>query len=63
MMDRFNKWYDALQEPWRFLLAIALIMSGIWALQFGNPIVRIVAAFYLIVLGITRTKGKFNAKS
>lgn len=53
-MNRFYKWYDALQEPWRFLLAMGIIMSGITALSFGNSTVKLVGALYLAFLTITR---------
>lgn len=53
-MNRFYKWYDALQEPWRFLTAMGLIMTGICALSFGNEVVKLVGALWLAGLLITR---------
>jgi hypothetical protein len=57
LIKRFNSWYDALQEPWRFLVAMTLSMSGITALAYGNYPVKIAAAIYLSVLLIVRIKG------
>jgi hypothetical protein len=61
VIKTFNKWYDALQEPWRFLLAMTLIMSGITGLSFGPYPVKIIAAIYLMILVLIRMKGRFNA--
>ena len=66
MISRFYKRYDALQEPWRFLTAMGLIMTGIVALDFGSPTVKIGAAIYLVSLLVTRmwyVKGKPNASA
>jgi hypothetical protein len=61
MISKFNKWYDALPEPWRFLLAMTLIMTGITGLSFGGPFVKVVSAIYLFVLTIVRMFGAYNA--
>lgn len=55
--NEFNVWYDALQEPWRMLFALFLIMSGIAGLIYGSSGVRIFAAIYLAVLVLIRMKG------
>lgn len=42
MLSRFNKWFDDLREPWRLLIAIALMG---WA-----PLVQ-AATFHLQLIG------------
>jgi hypothetical protein len=61
MVKQLNRWYDGLKEPWRFLLAMALTMSGICALSYGGVQVRLAAAVYLAVLVLVRMKGAWDA--
>jgi hypothetical protein len=35
MIDRFNAWYDRLQEPWRFLFFIGLMCVSVFPLHIG----------------------------
>jgi len=63
MINEFNTWYDSLQEPWRFLLAMTLSMVGIVGLSSGSGRVMIASAIYLSLLLFIRIKGKINATS
>ena len=50
MIRQFNAWYDSLQEPTRFLTAMALVMAGIVAITTGNFAVKLGGAIYLAAL-------------
>jgi len=35
MLKRFNRWYDALREPWRFLFFLVIMMGWVPIVQFA----------------------------
>jgi len=53
-MWRFYRWYDRLQEPWRFLSAMIMVMVGIAAAISGEGIVVAIGVIYLVLLVVTR---------
>jgi len=60
MIKAFNTWYDNLQEPTRFLTAMALIMAGIVPLSLGYGPLQFAAAVYLATLLFVRIRGKYG---
>ena len=46
MLKRFNRWYDDLVEPWRFLFFILVLMGWV-------PIIQWTDDPYIMGLGIT----------
>ena len=57
MIRAFNKWYDALQEPWRFLTAMSLIMVGIVTVSAGG-LTACFGAIWLVALLLIRMFGR-----
>ena len=37
MLKRFNRWYDALSEPWRFLFFLFIMMGWVPIVQIAEP--------------------------
>jgi hypothetical protein len=58
-IDKFNKWYDALQEPWRFLTALGLASVGIGLLATGKFVLSFLGFFWILFLLFVRVGEKF----
>lgn len=61
MIDKLNRWYNALQEPWRFLTALGLASIGIVTLSIGYRPLAFAGGIYLFTLLGIRIRGSFNA--
>jgi hypothetical protein len=61
-MNKFWKWYDNLNEPWRFLFAIFVLCSP---LHIGNLMGQFDSKYFLLIgmmLPIMVTRIIYNAK-
>lgn len=61
MMDRFNKWYDQLPEPWRFLLFMVpmtfILIVFQWGLTMKSlPLSLIGIALLLLMVNLACTR-------
>lgn len=58
MLKRFNRWYDSLNEPWRFLFFLVVLMGWVPLTFFFNSPITIVisAAWMTIVAAIAMTR-------
>lgn len=56
MFERFNIWFDALREPWRFLFFLFVLMGWVVPLELGNITnileLRIVGTIWLVITAI-----------
>ncbi len=50
MLSRFNRWYDNLKEPKRFLVALAIVTPWFVSLASNEPTVVIGGFFYVLLL-------------
>lgn len=59
LMDRFNRWYDGIQEPWRFLTMLGLVTPAFVGLSLGYLPLSLLSMFYLLFLLFLRVGEKF----
>jgi len=51
---KMNRWYDGITKPYRFLLALSLILPGILATVMVSVEVALAGIVYLIILLLAR---------
>ncbi|MBI5733249.1 hypothetical protein HY967_04880 [Candidatus Jorgensenbacteria bacterium] len=49
-----NSWYDGVREPWRFLLAMVLILTGMYLIDSQTPVLVWIGIIYFILLVVPR---------
>lgn len=51
MLKRFNRWYDSLREPWRFLFFLVVLMGWVpLMLLFNAPITIVISAAWMVIV-------------
>jgi hypothetical protein len=58
-IDKFNAWYNNIQEPWRLLTALGLVIPGFVLLSTGKFALSFLGMFYLLFLLFVRVGEKF----
>lgn len=58
MINKFNAWYDNIREPYRFLLAMALVAVGAVIFHSGHVKSGIIC---MTILLLVRMRGKYAA--
>lgn len=54
-MLKFNRWYDGLKEPWRFITAAALIFPTIFLINSGGSL-TVIGGIWAVALVIVRVQ-------
>lgn len=60
MINKFNTWYDDIQEPWKFLLSLSLAMPCLILLASDYTPLIVAGGIYGLTLVIVRIMGRYK---
>ncbi len=59
MLKRFNRWYDGLQEPWRFLFFLVILMGWVPLMYTASTTAYVIGGVWMTitcVIALTRLR-------
>jgi len=60
MINKFNTWYDGIQEPRRFLTAMIICSPVFLMLAMSNPYLILIGFSYALFLIFVRIVGRYK---
>jgi hypothetical protein len=60
MINKFNTWYDGIEEPKRFLVGFGVAMPVFILIAMDNPLLIIMGFFYALFLIFVRIIGSYK---